>query len=276
MRSKSAPVEVEKLILLVGLKRSGLHAVANWLLGLAPPAALINNSPLKRLGFASPMSRTLPDSPLPVHLYKGYAALSIDTDGQEVLTALRGSERLVIILFQSQSLRHLAQHPLVEGLYARETEILLQLRDPFNWSASYRAKSREAADDLHWPELWREYSSEFAGLTRILPAAKPLNYNRWLVDSSYRQAIAQSLRLPFNDNHLDVVTDHAGGSSFDATFFQHRGSEMGLAERWRHFQADPAYLKALETNPDIVKQGVQLFDLPVELQQFALARLPGL
>jgi hypothetical protein len=275
-RSKTAPLKVDKLILMVGLKRSGLHAVANWLVGLSHPAVLINNSPLKRLGFSSPMSRTLTTSPLPVRLYAGHPALCIDDDGQEKLTVLSGSEKLMIVLFQSQSLQHLAQHTMIEGVHARKTQVLLQLRDPFNWSASYRAKSREAEDDLHWPPLWREYASEFTGKTKYFPAARHLNYNRWLQDRSYRESIAQSLSLPFNDNHRNVVTDHAGGSSFEATLFQRRGSEMRLTERWRHFREDRTYLAALEANPDIVELGAQLFDLPAELKLFARARLPNL
>ncbi len=267
--ARRAPVHADTLVILVGLKRSGLHAVANWLLGMQPDARLVNNSPLKRLGWSSPMSRTRSDSPLPIFLHAGSPALALSENGQEYSVRLRGRESLVVVLFQSQSLENLSRLRFLCGLEASRTVTLLQLRDPFNWSASYKAKSGEASDDRQWPTLWWEYALEYTGRSHYLPEAGRLNYNRWLAEQAYRKDLAGQIGLRCEDRHLGSVTRHAGGSSFDNTRFDGDAQGMRLSSRWLHFKDSPGYLACLRANPDLVKLGLDLFELPEELQRFA-------
>jgi hypothetical protein len=224
---------------------------------------------MKHLGWSSPMSRTRNDSPLPVNLYSGIDAIALDSMGYERSAKLREQESLLVVLFQSQHLAHLADHPVLHGVKAAQTNIILQLRDPFNWSSSYKAKSNEADDNQQWLQLWREYAREFSGTSHYLPTAIRLNFNHWLGKHSYREELAFRLGLPFADNHRQAVSSHAGGSSFDQTRFNGNAGMMRLDSRWHHYREDIQYLDCLRANADVVRLGLELFELPGDLRAFA-------
>lgn len=262
-------VKAQKLVHFCGLKRSGLHAVSFWLLGHQANHAFINNKPLKKLGAGSPMVRTVQTSPLPVKVQIG-DPVRICKDRHEQTMALPNAVNLLVVLFQSQHLWHLQTHePSVSGVDAAEVQRILLLRDPFNWAASYMQKSQHPSDVDIWPDMWKEYAKEYMGITNYLSSKVTINYNQWFVDQPYRQTISQSLGLSFTDQALNVVTSHAGGSSFDKTTFNRSAQAMAVMERWQTFRNNQAYITAFKKRLDIVELAEQIFDLPPELADFA-------
>jgi hypothetical protein len=182
---------------------------------------------------------------------------------------------LLVVLFQSQHLRHLQAHqPLVRGVEAqRRTEILL-LRDPFNWAASYIEKSGGPGDACVWSRQWLEYAAEYAWETRHLPDAIRVNYNLWFTEPGYRRRLAERLGLAFSDRALETVTSHAGGSSFDGTRFDGRAQRMPVLERWKRYRDNRAYVDSLRQNPRVIEYARTIFALDPELERFAAACLP--
>lgn len=265
----ASPVESDQLIQLIGLKRSGLHALSFWILGHRDRNLLLNNSPVKRPGTGSEMSRTVRDSPLPVLVRQG-DEVAVYRDHQELFEPAPAHTELSIVIFQSQSLPYLAsQAQLTEGITASNVRQVLTLRDPFNWAASYIKKSQHPDDYKVWPDLWKEYANEFVGNTQYLNNPVKINYNRWFVDQDYRKQISGELGLTFTDKALEVVTPHAGGSSFDRTQFDAQAQKMPVTERWCHYQNDPQYLEVFKQRPDILELGMELFELSPELEAFA-------
>ncbi len=263
------PVTSHQLIHFIGLKRSGLHALSFWILGHQKSNMLLNNSPLKRPGSGSYMSRTDRESPLPVVVRPGDKAAVYRNKGEH-FEPLAAHVDLSIVIFQSQSLPYLAaQAELTTGIEADTVRQVLTLRDPFNWAASYMQKSQHPDDCSVWPELWLEYANEFVGNTHYLPDAIKINYNRWFCDRPYRQQISAQLGFKFTDEALEIVTPHANGSSFDNTQFDAQAQKMAVTERWRHYQSDPDYKAVFQQRPDILALGMSLFTLSPELQAFA-------
>ncbi|MBC8123313.1 MAG: hypothetical protein H7Y22_15935 [Gemmatimonadaceae bacterium] len=152
---------------------------------------------------------------------------------------------------------------------AVETRHILLLRDPFNWAASFMQKSQSPGDSEIWADQWQEYADEFVGKTSYLPNALKVNYNRWFLDKKYRQSISAQLGLNFTDAGLEVVTQHAGGSSFDQAQYNQRAQQMQVMERWKHFKDDERFVNSFMKRPDIVELAQTLFDLPPELAEFA-------
>lgn len=266
--SKSS-LRAEQLIYVCGLKRSGLHALSFWLLGHCTSNAFVNNSPAKRPGKSSVMSRTISTSPLPVVLHQG-DKIAYCFEGEEKFRPLPEAVDLLVVLFQSQHLWHLsAQDPLVLGVEATNTKRVLLLRDPFNWAASYMKKSQHPDDTSVWPHLWKEYAKEYIGATNYLPDAIKVNYNNWFVDQSYRRQLSVQLGLNFTDKALEVVTSHGKGSSFELTKFDRRAQQMQVLERWQFFKDNAEYLEAFRRHQDIVEMAEEIFDLPPELAEFA-------
>lgn len=266
----SNPVVSHQLIHLIGLKRSGLHALSFWILGHQESNMLFNNSPLKKPGKGSYMSRTNHRSPLPVVIRQG-DEVSVYKDKGEHFQPLGDRVDLSIVVFQSQSLPYLssAQPNLTTGIQASTVRQILTIRDPFNWAASYIKKSQHPNDHLVWPRLWLEYANEFVGNTNYLPTALKVNYNQWFCDRQYRQQISAQLSLDFTDEALEVVTPHANGSSFDETKFDAQAQNMAITERWRHYQNDPAYIEAFKRHPEIIEIAMSSFELSPDLQAFA-------
>ena len=268
-RLTGSKVHTQKLFYFCGLKRSGLHAVSFWLLGHQANHAFINKKPAKQAGDGSPMVRTIQTSPLPLRLRVG-DPVRICRDDQEQAFPLASEVDLLLILFQSQCLQHLQAHePLVAGVEAKDVRRILLLRDPFNWAASYMKKSQDPNDVNIWPGLWKMYAKEFLGITNYLPGKVSINYNRWFVDQAYRQQISTQLGLAFTDQTLNVVSHHAGGSSFDQTNFDRGAQQMAVAERWKDFSENPSYVKAFQQHLDIVELAEHIFDFSPELAEFA-------
>lgn len=215
------------------------------------------------------MSRTVQTSPLPVHL-QSTTRVSTYEAGKEKDRQLPASSDLCVVIFQSQHLWHLRDHdPLVTGIEANETKQIIVLRDPFNWSASYMQKSQHTDDTLVWPKQWKEYADEYLGLTRLLPNAVKVNYNKWFENENYRRQISTQLGLEFTDQTLEVVTSHAGGSSFDQTTHHGSAQNMGVTERWKTYKDDPRYVNVFRERPDIIEMAEKIFSLPPELAEFA-------
>lgn len=146
LRPDPSPVTSEHLIHLIGLKRSGLHALSFWILGHKEKNMLVNNSPLKKPGSGSYMSRTDRLSPLPV-VVRQNDEVAVYKDHRERFQPLGTHSDLSIVVFQSQSLPYLNSQPrLTTGVEAKAVRQILTLRDPFNWAASYIKKSQQPED----------------------------------------------------------------------------------------------------------------------------------
>ncbi|MGF1482022.1 MAG: hypothetical protein ACFB4I_21500 [Cyanophyceae cyanobacterium] len=268
-RITGTKVNAKQLFCFCGLKRSGLHAVSFWLLGHKDHNAFINNKPLKRAGKGSPMSRTVPTSPLPVRVRVG-DPIRVCKDYREKAAPLPDHVDLLIILFQSQHLWHLrANEPIVSGVEAKEIQCIFLLRDPFNWAASYMQKSQHPDDVNVWPGMWKAYAQEYLGITHYLPEKVLINYNQWFAERTYRQQISAELGLAFTDETVNMVTHHAGGSSFDRTSFNRGAQQMSVMNRWQHFRENHAYKEAFRKHPEIIDLSKQIFHLPPELAEFS-------
>jgi len=67
-------------------------------------------------------------------------------------------------------------------------------------------------------DLWFQHAREFLGETNYLPHLVTIVFNRWFSDINYRVEIAERLRIPFDDDLIDIVDFN--GSSFDGMRFQ--------------------------------------------------------
>ena len=95
------------------------------------------------------------------------------------------------------------------------------------------------------PELWKSYAREYLGLSHLMPAPRVLiNFNRWFVDSGYREQLSRRLKLVSAEKGLAEVAKwgpNTWGDSFDNLDFEGRAYEMKVLERWRHLAGDPVF-----------------------------------
>lgn len=145
---------------------------------------------------------------------------------------------------------------------AAECFDVLILRDPFNLFASRLKQNFVATKTKGLPmvEMWLEYAEEFVGETQLLQQKSGrdsaqretrklvcINYNRWFDDVDYRRQLSEQLGVSFSDAGLSKVPTLGGGSSFDGTNLNGQARAMDVTNRWKRFADDPAFRELFKT-----------------------------
>lgn len=135
-----------------------------------------------------------------------------------------------------------AEHDGWVGPSQRRHDVLI-LRDPFNLFASRLRSLEPVVSPRVAVKIWKQHAKQFIGPVPRMLRHNPvlILYNRWCTDRAYRQRIAEALGVPFTDAGKARVAAVHGGSSFDGLSFDGRAGQMRTAERWRHYIEDPAY-----------------------------------
>lgn len=239
-------------IQMVGMSRSGNHAIANWIFAQAgTPKLLLNCAEGKTDPF-------LTCRPLDTGLC-WRAEPAIDPDAAR---ARRSADRALLMhSYEDSWLGHAfsvaleRNHDRWLGPSRRRIDLLV-LRDPFNLFASRLRMGAGLSPDVA-RRMWKQHAREALGATRRLrndPVV--VLYNRWASDPGYRREIADRLGLRFSDRGFDEVSACAGGSSFDGVAFDGRASRMATGERWRSFVGDAHYRRHFDAETVAMAQAL--------------------
>lgn len=224
---------------IIGMSRSGNHAVINWILSqTSGRTCFLNCAEPKFNPFSS--ARPLDDRRCVIASYEDF----------DLAAELRGefsNKDLLIYSHEDCFLGTIAKGPFEEshdamvGPSLRRTDVLI-LRDPFNLFASrLRAGFGEVSSETAM-RIWKQHAREFLGTRRYLKQRRVLiNYNRWATERAYRRKIADQLGLDFSDSSRHHVPAAGNGSSFDGRRYHGSAGRMRTLERWTHFADDDAY-----------------------------------
>ena len=236
-----------------GMSRSGNHAVLDWLKSMYPGK---------------------------VDYWNNVAELPVKLWFQKKSLLIRSHE--------NRSLAEIFNHPLEQrhdlyfGKSGKRLNVLL-LRDPFNLFASrlQQVKNQGLEESngfilghpkykysAHKPEqfvsIWKEHAREYLDMTSYLGSHKvTINYNKWFLDTGYRQKIAEALELPYSDQNINRVVgaeiNQAGaGSSFDKFAYAGKATEMKVLERWKKMKDNPYYCTLFQ-DPEIWELSTKIF-----------------
>lgn len=148
---------------------------------------------------------------------------------------------------------------------------LLILRDPFNLFASriksglitghYTHHGTKPISVLTLKRIYKQHAREFLGKKKYLKNRVLINFNRWTSEKEYRKAIAEKLNISFSDKGFTEVMNVAGGSSFDGTDFCGNANKMDLNNRWKEFASDESYWSFFDE--ELVELAREIFgDIP--------------
>lgn len=255
----------QKELRVLGLRRTGNHAIINWIEKQQTGVIHLNNlrvdeNPYKYIykafsGHALPQDQWLAKETSRYPQYQGAEGLeSLKKESQGIFKP----KECLILSYEDFPIARVASprfertHNLYFGVSQQRFDVLI-LRDPYNLIASRLRASQSQGNMLTVKsisqtiaDLWIEYAKEFVGDTQILNQTKVLvNYNQWVTDPDYRQALAQQLGIEFSDSGFTEVPKFGGGSSFDKTDFQGRATDMEVFRRWEAYAEDPEYRKLL-------------------------------
>jgi len=248
-------IEVKKELRVTGMRRSGNHAVINWIVSQIPGDKLFFND----VDIFDPLNRN--------------CLVGFQKENKN------GRYNLLIYSFEDRILNSVAddnvypQKKAYKHLVEERLDIII-IRDPFNLFASRRKlksqfeRKTTYISGLSAPQLWVTYANEFLGETKYLKNKKiAINYNRWCSSKNYRSKIADSLGIVFTDYGFGKVTKFGGGSSFDAINYDGQASKMETRKRWEKFKYDYSYARNFR-DYKILNLSEKIFELEPELKEY--------
>lgn len=225
----------------IGMSRSGNHAIIAWILAQAEGrTCFLNCTEGKTNPFVS--CRPLEDG----RCDRSSPAVRLD---REAAGEVSPKDLLLFshedhFLGHARSERFEQHHDRWVGRSRRRLDLLI-VRDPFNVFASRRRSGIEHLSPVVARRMWMQHAraarSGRHAARAALPELVPVLYNRWCRDAGYRRALAERLGLRFDDRARQTVPGCNGGSSFDGTRFDGRAERMAVTQRWRAYAADPDY-----------------------------------
>lgn len=254
--SSPAPVVNRVEMRVVGMSRSGNHAIIDWILAQSPGATCFLNC-------AEPKTnpfRTL--RPLDA-AGTAYRTTIGDFDLEAEAAGRWSPKDLLLHSYEDTFLGPFARpeveraHEAHVGRSARRVDVLV-LRDPYNLFASRLASGYGGVPADVGARIWCQHAREYLGRRRHLRNERVMvSFNRWAVDPAYRVELAAALGLLHDPAAGRRVARCAGGSSFDGTVFDGRASEMRVLERWRAFRHEPAFRQLF--SPPVVALSRRIF-----------------
>ena len=239
----------KKEIRFIGLRRSGNHAVINWI-------------KKQEKGFVKFLNNVKPQqSP-----YRFYYAHFPEEEFRREAWSNFSEKDCLIYSYEDHELDYIAaqkferKHDYYVGKTAKRYDVIL-LRDPFNLLASRLKKGYMTVKnpDRSVVDLWISYAREFLGETQHLTQNKIfINYNLWVSNVEYREQIATKLDLDFSDVGFDHVGGYGGGSSFDGIAMRGKAASMNVANRWKHFYDNDEF-RLLLNNEELLHYSELIF-----------------
>lgn len=226
---------------LFGLRRSGNHAVLNWMFRNLPEGdyVLFNNCSYNRSPLLSYNQIESSDRRLGKRKQGSPAQLRFMERVEGEAAMFVSYEKYPFSVIDGDD----APEGFGEGDFDRT--VLLD-RSYLSWLASImKLLIKLTQDELRGTRLlWREveyYRASLASLAAGItdkPGRVRISYDAWVLDEDYRRTKLDELGLPLKDNGLGEVASYGGGSSFDG---HAKVEAQTLTERWRGMQDDEAY-----------------------------------
>ena len=219
---------------MTGMRRSGNHAIANWLQRNADHALFLNNC---RPGHA------------PLRNHNGIEVSGQRYDGSLQDAAADAGEGALLLLSYEDTLHlRFGSKDNLSGPY-KSTSFdgdLLIYRSFLNWSASLlkklqRNESYRSADRM--AVMARALATYGDLLVEVREAHDSgriaVCYDAWSRDELYRARLLADLGLTLRDNSLGAVQPYGGGSSFQRDVAA--AEDLHSQERWHAMIGDPEY-----------------------------------
>ncbi|EAZ92078.1 hypothetical protein [Crocosphaera chwakensis] len=130
------------------------------------------------------------------------------------------------------------------GESRKRLEILI-LRDPFNLFASLLESQMMKKNDEEqhkYVELYKAYAREYLEQSQSGNIEKIyVNYNQWFLSKQYRIQLAEHLGFTSSGEPYEKVAHQGKGSSFDQLKLQNNATQMKVLERWKSYKNDQFY-----------------------------------
>ncbi len=232
-------INTDILVIWLGMRRSGNHAMINWFLDQ----------------------------------FNGTTCFCNDNKLDERLRKIKRGElgvrnKVVLASYEDKSVKDFNRLRFKNAIQNNSIMHVLILRDPFNWLASWTKnafKKSIAVQEHRWNtvdqyiDMWKEHAREFLGDTKHMGDKVTINYNDWFLKEEYRKEISQKVGDRFSDKTITEIFGwgaHRGAiSSFENE--EENVRDFALLDRW-HYLKDMPQFKCL-LDDELLSLSVRIF-----------------
>ena len=245
-----------------GLKRTGNHAIINWIAEMASKAF---NEPTYFLNSCG--SRKA--DPFKTHADRGdKKGTEIDNifvqlpnmskwKKDEIKPIRLKQKKCLLYSYEDFIITHMLKDDCVRN---REYTIgssdhifnIIIMRDIFNWMASVIKAQTGSGRTLpkvdYLLHRWKIYAQCYINKV-IFPPGKTIYilFNKWFLYETYRRNIAKRLNLEYCDQSLKYVgAPRERGSSFDGMKYEKYADQMDVLNRWKLFNHNPILFECID------------------------------
>ncbi len=261
-QDKLSEIINQKEIRVAGMKRTGNHAIINWVKSQhTGEVGFLNNVSANENPYRYKYENLQDNFPKHRQAIKNYIQ---QAKGDFIKRDCLIYSYEDFPLDQIASDKFERNHDLYLGKSAIRYDLLI-IRDPFNLLASRLKTSSKVpyflsvnSHNQTMVDLWIDYAKEYLGETNYLKHNKIcINYNQWFADIEYRRQIAEKLQMEFSDAGIDQVKSFGGGSSFERKQFNGKASSMDVLNRWQKVSDNSQYKEFF--NQEVLEYSEQIF-----------------
>jgi|18_taG_2_1085343.scaffolds.fasta_scaffold57896_1 hypothetical protein len=246
-----------KIIRVWAIRRSGHHAVINWIKGCLEQE---NSVGLVNALFMPFHKKTFDGYQEIIKNKPDYLIYNIE---DESFNKMRdGRDTRLVDKLNEYNLPKKVDH-----------EIYV-MRDPFNCFASRLVASKVrptvtkklGAVSERVINLYLEYFAKFQEKESTNEVF--IDFNRWFSNRGYRVKLSKRFNVPFTDEGLGVVSTWGGGSSFDHYKYRKggQGMKMDVLNRWKKLKGNKKYMSIFSINPKFIQGALKVY--PKETHEF--------
>jgi len=221
---------IDELFVTLAHKRSGHHAIIDWILSQFVGDLAHNNfankgSSRDLLSSCTSHWASVPDDKAIERL----RAVSINFENSPAVTL----EDLKLLVWQCTE-----AFPCVSRLW-----VLIVVRDSYNNFAScYQRVVAGVKSVSSWKtDIWERHAELFLraqDISQLGIVGLPIGFNQWFSDIETRRAIATAISVDTFVRVMQRVSHFGSGSSFDGFKFDHRAADMRVLERWKYLYGE--------------------------------------
>ena len=245
-------LEAGRSFCVLHMRRAGGHPVMNW---------IASNAGGDNRLFFNCINNQQEDGKLKVDVVS--SVLPTIPERQQFKVAIGKKQDVILYSFEQ---RVPAEVDDVTNVVSSDHRRVLILRDVYNNLASAAEMGRWSKDVTPsqlagWLSTWKVYTREFIDVEAAAdPSYVAINYNRWLADEAYRDALFATLDLMVRtDEALPQVPGQGKGSSFDGLALDGKAATGKYLDRWQEYADVDWYKAAFKNDPELVALSDQIF-----------------